>query len=210
MRRSARAVASALALAAAFAAAPAMAQAQPTRISIISVFDPISYGESAFVNGHLIGDGQGGQTVGLEESPFPFTAWTPVASETADDLGFYSFRLWPRVITHYRTVSQGMTSEREVQVTVAPRIALKAAAAGKASVRFSGTFAPAHPGQSVTIQRQHSGGSWTTVATARLRRGTTFTGRLHAKRPAVLRAFFTSDGDHADAYSRAVRAAPGT
>jgi hypothetical protein len=201
-----RVVATAVAFAA--LAAPAVAQA-PARITIISVFDPITVGENGFVNGQLVSelDDQGGQTVGLEESPWPFTTWTAVATATSDYRGFYSFKVHPSLTTHYRSVSQGMTSEREVPVQVAPRIALKAAAAGKTSIRFSGTFAPAKDGQSVAIQRQHSNGSWTTVANARLKEGTTFAGRLRARGTTVLRAFFLSDGAHVDGSSRPVRVA---
>jgi len=192
--------------------APAAAQTPPQRVTIVSVFNPILFGEDAYVNGQLIGDEQGGQTVALEESPFPFTTWAAVASTTTDQNGYYSFKLRPSLTTHYRTVpgsGPGMTSEREVPVEVAPRIALKAVSAGRSSIRFSGSFAPRHDGQSVAIQRQSRGGGWTTVASARLSRGISFGGRLRARRPVVLRAFFVSDGDHLTGYSRPVRAAPG-
>lgn len=190
-------------------AAPAVAAA-PARITIVSVFNPIAVGENGFINGQLISgleteDDQAGQTVGLEESPWPFTTWTPVATATSDFRGFYSFKVHPSLTTHYRTVSQGMTSEREVPVQVTPRMTLTASAAGKTAIRFSGKFAPAKDGQSVAIQRQHSNGSWTTVATARLKGGTTFAGRLRARGAAVLRAFFVSDGANADGSSRPVR-----
>jgi hypothetical protein len=190
-------------------AAPALAAA-PARITIVSVFDPITVGENGFVNGQLVSEAedQGGQTVGLEESPYPFEAWTPVTADIADTRGFYSFRLKPSLTTHYRTVSQGVTSEREVQIQVAPRLAFKAVPDGKSRIRYSGTLAPAKAGQSVTVQRQHSNGSWSNVATVTLKAaGKTFTGRLRARKTTVLRAFFASDGAHTNGYSRAVRVA---
>jgi hypothetical protein len=57
----------------------------------------------------------------------------------------------------------------------------------------------------VVIQRQHSNGTWTSVASARLKGGTAFAGRLRARGTTVLRAYFAADGAHVDGYSRAVR-----
>jgi hypothetical protein len=180
----------------------------PGRVTVGAVFDPITYGENAYVNGQLIGDAQGGQIVSLEQSPPPFTAWTAVAQTTSDYAGYYSFKLHPSQTMQYRTASQGVPSEKQVQVNVAPRIKLAATAAGKTSVRFSGTFAPALDGQSVAIQRRGKSGAWTTVANARLRNGKTFNGRLRAREAVMLRALFVSDGSHLDALSNAVSAVP--
>ena len=189
------------------AAAPALAD-PPARVTIVAVFEPITYGENAYVNGQLLGDGQAGQLVALEQSAPPFTEWAPVAQTTADAQGYYSFKLHPSQTMQYRTSSQGTPSESAVQVSVEPRIKLKASAAGKTSIRFSGTFAPALDGQSVSIQRRLAGGGWTTIANARLHDGKTFQGRLRAHRPLTLRAFFATDGAHLDGSSNAVKAAP--
>jgi hypothetical protein len=189
---------------------PAAAQADPpTRVTIGAVFDPITYGENAYVNGQLIGDAQGGQLVALEQSPPPFTEWTAVAQGTTDAAGYYSFKLHPSQTLQYRTSSQGVLSEKVAQVSVAPRVKLAAAAAGKASVRFSGTFAPALAGQSIAIQRRSRSGVWTTVANARLHDGKTFNGRLRASKSVMLRAVFATDGTHLDAFSNSVRVVPG-
>jgi hypothetical protein len=204
-RRTAAAVA---ALATLVAAVPALAD-PPTRITIVSVFDPITYGENAYVNGQLFGVAQAGQIVALEQSPPPFTAWTPAAQITSDAAGYYSFKLHPSQTMQYRTSSQGTPSERTVQVSVAPRIRLKAQAAGKTAIRFSGTFAPALDGQGVAIQRQLRSGGWKTITSARLHGGKRFGGRFRTRRTTTLRAFFVSDGVHLDASSRAVTATPG-
>jgi hypothetical protein len=178
-------------------------------VTIVAVFNPITYGETAYVNGQLVADNQGGQLVALEQSPPPYTDWTPVLQTTSDAAGYYSFKLLhPSQTMQYRTNSQGTPSERTVQVDVAPRIKLAASAAGKTSVRFSGTFAPALDGQSVAIQRRGTGG-WTTVANARLHGGKTFQGRLRAHKAVILRAMFASDGAHLDGFSNSVRAVPG-
>jgi hypothetical protein len=189
---------------------PAAAQADPpTRVTIGAVFNPITYGENAYVNGQLIGEAQGGQLVALEQSPPPFTEWTAVAQATTDAAGYYSFKLHPSQTLQYRTSSQGVPSETVAQVSVAPRVKLAAAADGKTSVRFNGTLAPALAGQTVAIQRRSRSGAWTTVANARLHDGKTFTGRLRASNPVVLRALFATDGAHLDGSSNSVRAAPG-
>jgi hypothetical protein len=191
-------------------AVPVVALADPpARITIVAVFEPVTYGEDAYVNGQLQGTtDQAGQIVGLEQSPPPFTDWTAVAQATADAAGYYSFKLHPSQTMQYRTSSQGMPSERSVQVSVAPRISLEAAAAGRTIVRFSGTFAPALDGQKVSIQRRTASGGWTTITKARLHGGKSFHGRLHAHKAITLRALFASDGAHLGALSDTVRAVP--
>jgi hypothetical protein len=189
---------------------PAVAQADPpTRVTIGAIFDPITYGENAYINGQLIGDAQGGQLVALEQSSPPFTEWTAVAQSTTDPAGYYSFKLHPSQTLQYRTSSQGVPSEKVAQVSVAPRVKLAALAAGRTSVRFSGKFAPALVGQSIAIQRRSKSGAWITVANARLQDGKTFTGRLRAHTAVVLRAVFATDGAHLDAFSNSVRVVPG-
>ena len=196
-------------IAIALLAASVAAADPPTRVTIVAVFDPITYGENAYINGQLLGDAQAGQLVTLEQSAPPFTDWTAVAQITSDAQGYYSFKLHPQQTLQYRTSSQGTPSDKPVQVSVAPRIKLTASAAGKSSVRFSGTFAPALPGQTIAIQRRNAGGSWTTVASPRLRDGKTFQGRLRARKATTLRAFFATDGVHLDGFSNSVKVTPG-
>jgi hypothetical protein len=196
-------------VAAALAGAASAVADPPGRITIVAVFEPIRYGENAYVNGQLLGDTpQGGQLVGLEQSAPPFTDWAPVAQVTADAQGYYSFKLHPSQTLQYRTNSGGIGSERVVQISVSPRIKLTAQSAGKSSIRFSGTFAPAIDGQSVAIQRRNKNGSWTTVANARLHSGRTFEGRIRAHKPTTLRAFFATDGAHPDTNSNSVSVTP--
>jgi hypothetical protein len=195
------------ALATLVAAVPALAD-PPARVTIVAVFEPISFGENDYVNGQLLGSGQAGQVVALEQSLPPFTEWTPVGQTTTDAVGYYSFKLRPSQTMQYRTNSQGVFSERAVQISVAPRIRLKASPAGKSSIRFTGTFAPALEGQSVAIQRLNARGSWTTVAVAPLRAGKTFHGRIRARRTTTLRAIYEADGTHVAAVSNAAKTAP--
>ena len=174
----------------------------PTRITIVSVFDPITFGDNSYVNGQLIG-APAGQPVALEQAAAPFIEWTPVAQATTDWDGYYSFKLHPQQTLQYRTSSEGILSERVVQISVAPRLRLAATRAGGSSIRFSGTIAPGLPGASVLVQRRGTGG-WRTVGSARLQGGNSFAGRIRARRTSTLRAFFANDPAHRAAYSRPV------
>ena len=44
-----------------------------------------------------------------------------MAQATADAVGYYTFKLHPSETMQYRTNSQGILSERVVQISVAPR-----------------------------------------------------------------------------------------
>jgi hypothetical protein len=214
--------AAALATLVAFFAASAQAD-PPARITIVAVFDPITFGENDYVNGQLVGpppaEGQpesssaaptpqGGQVVVLEQSSPPFTEWTPIAQATTNPQGFYSFKLHPSQTLQYRTSSQGVASERFVQVSVAPRVRLKVQAAGKSSIRFSGTVSPALADQSVEIQRHLRGGGWMRVLTARLKGGRTFSGRIRARHALQLRAYFGGNDAYLARSSNVVKAEP--
>jgi hypothetical protein len=208
IRRAATAAVAVLAFS--VAAVPAASAEPPARITVVGVFNPITYGDNAYVNGQLLGNEQGGQLVVLEQSnPPAFTDWTPIAETTADPAGYYSFKLKPTQNTQYRTSSQGYGSERAVQVNVAPRVRFSAQAAGASSIRFSGSIAPAFADQSIEIQKHLAGGGWTRVATARLKGGRTYSGRIRARRATDLRAFYPSDDAHPNGISRSVKVTPG-
>jgi hypothetical protein len=208
IRRAATAAAAALAT---FGASlPSIAAADPpTRVTVVAVFNPITYGDNAYVNGQLFGTDQASQPVILEQATPPaFVDWTPIAQVNSDADAYYSFKLRPTQTMQYRTSSQNGNSERAVQISVAPRIHMTASAAGRTAVRFSGTIAPALADQSVEIQRQGSGGGWTRVTTARLRGGKAFSGRIRARKPVHLRAFYAGDPLYAAGTSNVVKAAP--
>ena len=178
----------------------------PARITVVAVFNPITYGDNAYVNGQLIGNEQGGGLVVLEQATPPaFTDWTPIAQVNADPAGYYSFKLRPNQNTQYRTSAQGFGSERAVQVNVAPRVRFSAEASGRTSIRFSGSIAPAFADQSIEIQKRLRGGGWARVATARLRGGRIFAGRFNARHTTELRAFYPADGAHLNGISRSVK-----
>jgi hypothetical protein len=204
-----RTIIGAAALFATLAMAASASADPPTRVTVVAVFNPITYGDNAYVNGQLFGTAQAGQPVILEQATPPaFVDWTPIAQVNSDADAYYSFKLHPTQTMQYRTSSQNGNSERAVEVAVAPRIRLTAGAAGRTSVRFSGTIAPALADRSVEIQRQGSGGGWTRVATARLRSGKTFAGRIRARKPVRLRAFYTGDPLYVAGTSNVVKATP--
>ena len=219
------AIAAATTFATMAASGPSTANADPpARITIVAVFSPITFGENDYVNGQLLDPpppegqpappsaaptDQGGQVVALEQSAPPFTEWTPVAQVTTNPQGFYSFKLRPSQTLQYRTSSQGVGSERVVQVPVAPRITLRAQAVGRSSIRFSGAIGPALADQSVEIQRQLRGGGWTRVTTARLKGGRTFSGRIRVRHPLQLRAYFPGNDAYLARSSNVVKATPG-
>jgi hypothetical protein len=207
-RRIGPSVAALAALATLVAAVPSTAIAvPPRRVAIIALFNPITFGEVTFVNGRLVGTGQAGQPVALEQSASPFTDWTPIQETTSDPSGYYSFELRPSETMKYRATAQG-TPSRAVQIAVAPRITFKAAPVGTSSVRFSGTFGPARPGELVAIQRRSSTGAWTTISSAGLGTGTVFSGRLRAHFRITLRAFYSGDDQHLAGRSNAVTVVP--
>lgn len=196
-------------------ALPASAYAQdeppppvPDELRVVVVFNPLTFGEPTYVNGVLRGVAQVGETVALEESAFPFGAWTEVDTTTTDGGGYFSFKRRPTLATRWRTVSRTTNSgtSPEVQGDVAPRVRLKASLRGR-TASFSGSLAPAHDGLAVEIQRKARSGSWSRVADARLR-GTAFRGRMRIRGRTVLRAFFPADGDHVNASSPPVTLDP--
>jgi hypothetical protein len=195
-------------LAALLMAVPAVAAADPPkRVAIIAVFNPITFGDVTFVNGKLVGPGQGRQPVTLEQSAPPFTDWTPAAETTSDVNGYYSFELTPADTMKYRASAQGMLS-KPVTISVTPRITFKASVVGTSSVRFSGTFGPARPAGLVTIQRRSSTGAWTRITRASLGTGTAFGGRLRAHYRITLRAIYPADALHSMARSKTVTVMP--
>ena len=202
-------------LVAALLALPPAAHAQeeppppvPDEVRVVVVFTPITVGEPTYVNGVLRGVEQAGQTVALEESAFPFGAWTEVDTTTTDPGGYFSFKRRPSLITRWRAVSRTANSgtSAEVQGDVAPRVRFAVSLRGM-TASYSGSLAPAHDGSSVEIQRRSRSGRWSRLTTARLR-GTGFRGRLRVRGRTVMRAFFAADGDHAIGASRPVTVDP--
>lgn len=183
-------------------ALPASAHAQetpppvPDEVRIVVVFNPLTFGEPTYVNGVLRGVAQVGETVALEEAPFPFGTWSEVDTTTTDGGGYFSFKRRPSLATRYRVVSRTTNSgtSPEAQADVAPRLRFAGSLRGMTAT-LTGSLAPAHHGLDVEIQRKSRSGRWSRVTTARLRR-TAFRTRMRIRGRTVLRASFPGDGDH--------------
>jgi hypothetical protein len=196
------------ALAALLMAAPAGAAAAPPRsVAIIAVFNPITFGDVSFINGRLVGSGQAGQPVVLEQSALPFTDWAPSFETTADSSGYYSFEVQPGDTTQFRATAQG-TPSKPVLIKVTPKLTFTVWRAGVGSLRFSGSLRPARPAGLVTIQRRSSTGAWATIGTAGLGTGTSFSGHLRAHYKVTLRAIYRGDDLHPTGISNTVTITP--
>lgn len=167
-------IATAIALTTAvLAPSAAAAPGTPHQLSIAASSPRVVFGEKVALTGQLTGENSGGETVTLEEDPFPFGDFkNSVSTLTAAD-GTYRFERTPSLNVKYRASakSKDPATSPELTVLVAPKIdftvADKTPKAGQ-KVRFSGTVAPAHDGLKVAIQRRTSSGGYKTVARATL------------------------------------------
>ncbi len=165
----------AIAAVAAWLATATAAAAPPTphELTIAANSPRIVFGQKVTLTGKLTGADSAGETVTLEEDPFPFGDFkTSVSTLTAAD-GTYRFERTPSLNVKYRAQakSKAPATSPEVTVLVAPRIAFtvsdRTPRPGQ-RVRFSGTVAPAHDGSRVSIQRRSSSGRFKTIAHATL------------------------------------------
>jgi hypothetical protein len=161
--------------AAAAVMAPAAVAAPPTphQLSIAASSPRIVFGEKVALTGQLTGEDSGGETVTLQEDPFPFGDFQTSGSTLTGADGTYRFERTPSRNVKYRAnaKSKAQATSPDVTVLVAPKIDFAVSdstpKAGQ-KVRFSGTLAPAHDGLKVSIQRRRSSGSYRTVARATL------------------------------------------
>lgn len=156
---------------------------QGDQLRVLSVFEDLEYGRSAFVTGRLLSqpvprgpaEGYGGRTLTLLEQPFGTAAFIPVATTVTDYAGNYSFLRGPRLTTAYRVVSSDppLTSE---PVSVAVHMRLRVSVSDRRPARgglvtFSGSVTPSQAGRPVQIQRRTAKGEFRTIARTRLRGG---------------------------------------
>lgn len=167
-------IALATTLAAAVLAPVAAAQPPtPHQLSIAASSSRVVFGEKVALTGQLTGENSAGETVTLEEDPFPFGDFKNSVSTLTGADGTYRFERTPSLNTRYRAEakSKSQATSPEVTVLVAPKIAFAVSdttpKAGQ-KVRFSGTLAPAHDGLKVSIQRRKKSGGYKTVARATL------------------------------------------
>ncbi len=168
---------------AAFAALTAVAQAHhkpghqggpQNSLTINAGSNPIVYGFTSSIFGRYIAQNNAGQTIGLQQDPWPFEGnWVSGGPDTTTDAqGIYSFGIEPRVNTRYRTRRANLFS---VPVTVGVRIRVSRAVSDRTPavgqrVRFRGRACPQHDGALVRIQRfNRTTNRWRTVRRTFLR-----------------------------------------
>lgn len=155
--------------------APAAQAAPPTphQLTIAASSPRIVFGETVTLSGKLTGADAAGETVTLQEDPFPFGEFRNAATTLTAADGAYRFDRTPPANVKYRAnaKSKSPATSPEVVVAVAPKITFgvsdRTPDAGD-KVRFAGTVAPAHDGQKVSIQRRTSSGRYRTIARATL------------------------------------------
>jgi hypothetical protein len=183
---------------------------QAAALSMSVAPNPVKFGKSVTISGHLTAKNNAGRTVTLREDPFPLDRATTVGSVVTDPQGNYSFVRSPSANTGYQA-RQGGVESQTVTVAVSPKVTLRLGdrtpAAGK-RVRLSGKVCPEHDGGSLQIQRRKAPKRWRSVARVVVADAGTcssYVRRLRVRRDGAYRTFFAGDGDHAAAHSRVRR-----
>ena len=195
-------------------AAPAgAAPPTPHQLTIAASSPRIVFGDKVTLSGQLTGEDNVGETVRLQEDPFPFDGFKTSASTLTGAGGSYSFERTPSLNVKYRARanSKSPAESPEVTVAVAPKVGFSVSdrtpKAGQ-RVRFAGTVAPAHDGQKVAIQRRTSRG-YKTVARATLTDAGDAVSRwkrtLTINRSGTFRVVLPLHADHATGKSRRIK-----
>jgi hypothetical protein len=199
----------------AFAANLAVALAAPagSKVTIAASPNPVVFGRSVALSGHLTGKNKAGKTIQVQADAFPYdNSFKNVASATTANNGAWATTDKPAVNTRYRarqgsTIS-GVVTEL-VRIRVSLRLSDRTPAAGQ-RVRFSGRAAPANNGALVYIQRRTATGRWSTVSRAVLGSATgnlsTYSKRIKIRASGVFRARVLHTNQNATGTSRAKHA----
>jgi hypothetical protein len=130
----------------------------PLSIGILASPNPVLFGGTVVVQGTLSGTNNGGRTVVLQASNFPFTAgFQNVGNpELTTATGSFSFPiLGLTVVSQFRvvTTTKPPISSPVALENVAVRVSSHVAHVGRHRARFSGTVTPAENGAQVGILR---------------------------------------------------------
>ena len=209
----------ALLAATALLAVPATAAAQsgpptPHSLSIAAEPNRLVFGAKTTLAGQLTGADNAGETVTLQEDPFPYGDFKNSVSTLTGADGRWTVERAPTQNVRYRAEakSKSPATSPEVLVLVAPRIGIgvsdKTPRPGQ-RVTFSGSVAPAHDGVKALIQRRTSSGKYRTVGRANLVDAgdahSTYRRTLAIERGGLYRVVLPSHDDHATGKSRRVR-----
>jgi hypothetical protein len=214
-------VAAAVAVAGPVGAGTAQKGKDQSKLSIESSVNPVTYQRSTVISGRLTGQDHAGQTVELEENPYPFTDnhFDNVAATTTRNDGTYGgpgvagFTRTPLVNTQYRARAKTSPPTESSVLTELVRVRVSLGLSDStprrgARVRFSGSVRPEHDGKTARIQRRQRDGDWTTVATTTLadvpgEERSSYNRRVRVRRDGTYRVRVSpGDGDHATGTSR--------
>ena len=202
-------------------AAPTASAQKPTphELSIAASSPRIVFGEKVALTGTLTGADNVGETVTLEEDPFPFGDFKKSVSTLTTAGGAYRFERTPSLNIRYRAEAKSKppATSPVTTVLVAPAVTFKVSdrtpKAGQ-RVRFSGTLAPAHDGLKVSIQRRTSKGGYKTIARATLTDAgdalSNWKRTLRINSSGTFRVILPKHDDHATGKSRRIKLAVGS
>jgi hypothetical protein len=173
--------------------------------------DPVVFGRTVALTGHLTGANHAGKTVRVQADAFPYEGnFKNVASATTASSGAWAAADKPQVNTRYRAREGSTTSAivtEKVRIRVSLKLSDRTPAAGH-RVRFSGRACPQHDGKRVRIQRRTPTKKWRTVRRTTLKdlAGSTcsrYRKSFRVFRDGTYRAVVVSaDLDHANGVSR--------
>jgi hypothetical protein len=177
----------------------------PSSLTIAATPDPSVEDRSVVISGRLTGGS--GVTVTLWEKVAGAGGFSAAGSGMTDATGDYSItRAGVTTDRSWYVTASGDTSttvSQQVAAVVTASLARLPLRPGGRRFLLSGSVAPDHAGESVTIQALRRG-RWTALGTAPLRAGSVYGFMLHAPRRERVRALWPGDSRNASAASAAV------
>jgi hypothetical protein len=152
--------------------------AQPLALALTATPNPVAFGVPVTIAGTLSGTGNAGQTVQLQQRPFPFVGgFAPIGNAVVTDRqGRFAISLVSVALTtQYRAVLVGRPGVASPGITLGVQVVVRAKASRRrvrrgSRVRFSGTVRPAEVGRPLAIQKRR-GSRWVTVSGMLVRPG---------------------------------------
>jgi hypothetical protein len=144
---------------------------QPLALALTATPNPVVFGAPVTIAGTLAGSGNAGQTVQLQQRPFPFVGgFAPIGNAVVTDrqgrfaVGLVSVAL----STQYRAVLAGRPGVASPAIALGVQVVVRAKASRTrvrrgGRVRFSGTVRPGEIGRPLAIQKRR-GSQWVTVS----------------------------------------------
>jgi hypothetical protein len=151
---------------------------QPLALALTATPNPVAFGGPVTIAGTLSGTGNAGQTVQLQQRPFPFVGgFAPIGNAVVTDRqGRFAISLVSVALTtQYRAVLVGRPGVASPGITLGVQVVVRAKASRRrvrrgSRVRFSGTVRPAEVGRPLAIQKRR-GSRWVTISGMLVRPG---------------------------------------